>query len=298
MSLPGLVRYYGGKGNMLGKLLPLIPWSRIYVEPFGGAASVLMNLKPRPVEVYNDLDGEIVNLARVMQDPRTHRRLRYTLEHTLYSRAEFMRALEVRRSGCDDPVLRAWATFVACNQGFSGRAESQGDWGCAFVSVRGMAVTVSTWNRRVEALAAQHRRLRRVQIDSVDGLECIRYWDSPDTLFYCDPPYVPGSRAAGSRSVYAHEMTDEQHAELVRLLLEVEGGVVLSGYPSEVYAPLDAAGWERHKFETACHAAGRVRGSKLRGRDGAREHVPRTEAVWRNERAVEMAIGPSLFKGE
>lgn len=297
MKLPGLVKWYGGKGMLLSKLLPLIPWSRVYVEPFGGAASVLLNLKPRPVEVYNDLDGNLVNLARVMQEPRLHRRLRYKLAHTLYSRAEFTRALELLRNGCDDPVERAWAFFVTCNQGFNGVSCTTGGWSRIVISRRGRAEVCSKWQTRTMALRAQYERWRRVQIDNVDAINCIRHWDSPETCFYCDPPYVHDTRAKGSCDVYTIEMTDDQHVALIELLLTVEGAVVLSGYDCQLYRRLDDAGWQRHEFETACHAAGRNRGSTLRGKGSGLTHARRVEVVWRNPRAVEMAHGPSLFKG-
>lgn len=291
----GLVQYYGGKGMMLAKLLPLIPWSRVYVEPFGGSASVLLNLQPRPVEVYNDLDGNVVNLARVMQNPRTHRRLRYMLEHTLYARAEFERALEILQTGTSDPIERAWAFFVAKNQGFNGMAEGPGDWSRVFVQGSGMARVCGAFTRRVRALRAQHERLKRVQVDNIDALECIRYWDTPETLFYCDPPYLADTRAIGKRAQYTYEMADEQHEELIELLTAVQGGVVLSGYDCELYRRLDSAGWERHEFTTACHAAGSIRGTNLRGEGAGMKHVSRVEVVWRNPRAVEMARGRGLF---
>lgn len=120
--MPGLVRWYGGKGRMLAKIIPLIPYSHIYCEPFGGAGSILVNLKPRPVEVYNDLNGNLVNLARVLQDPETCRELEYRLERTLYSREEFREALRTLKDSLCSNVELAWAFFVAQNQGFSGKA--------------------------------------------------------------------------------------------------------------------------------------------------------------------------------
>jgi DNA adenine methylase len=134
----------------------------------------------------------------------------------------------------------------------------------------------------------------RVQIDCIDALECIRYWDTPDAVLYVDPPYVPDTWA--SHGVYAHEPDAAHHEELVGVLLSVQGAVVLSGYRSELYEPLEAAGWERMDRRTAAHSAGRGRSAPhLRGAGAATAAVPRTESVWRNPKAVELTQGGRLF---
>jgi DNA adenine methylase len=279
-SPPGPVQWYGGKGILAPRIVPLIPDTRVYVEPFGGSASIMFALRPRAVEVYNDLDGNLVNLFRVMQDPRSMRRLRWRLEHTLYSLDEFRKALADAET---DAVGKAWAFFVRQNQGFSGVADTEGNWSRALVSGRGMAGNVSRWRNRVSCLSEWGKRLARVQIDNRDALEVIRYWDSPDTCFYLDPPYHHDTRANGKCDVYkGGEMTHDQHVGLVRLLLEVKGAVVLSGYAHESYSPLEAAGWTRVDIVTACHAAGKGRGSGLQGEGNAPSRV---ETVWRNQRA-------------
>jgi len=279
MTKAGPVIWYGGKALMLGKIVPLIPWSTVYVEPYGGAASVLCNLKPRPVEVYNDLNGELVNLFRVLQGETQFNELLRRLTFTLYSLDEFRKALGMSVT-THDPVAAAWAMFVRQNQGFGGRAETEGNWGRAFISSRGMAHACSKWLSRIDRLPFWHDRIMRVQIDNRPALDVIRYWDSPETTFYCDPPYVHEMRVAGNNDVYRHEMTAADHAALVETLLAVKGNVVLSGYAQPIYAPLEAAGWKRIDWHTACSAAGRARGSKLRGEGALLAGVPRVETVW------------------
>ena len=100
-------------------------------------------------------------------------------------------------------------------------------------------------------------------------------YDTPQTFFYCDPPYVPSTRRAG---VYKHELTDEDHQELVELLKQIQGRVMLSGYPNELY---DSLGWRRIEWEVNCHAAGRTRVSGLQGA-GSAAGQKRTECVWMN----------------
>jgi hypothetical protein len=157
---------------------------------------------------------------------------------------------------------------------------AEGDWGRAFISNRGMAETASGWRGRLHLLDWWHSRLSRVQLDSRDALTVIRYWESPDTTFYLDPPYVADTRVKGKQYVYRHEADDDHHRQLVELLLTIQGRAVLSGYDHPAYQPLTDAGWSVHRIKTACHAAGRIRGSKLRGAGNATKHAGRVEVVW------------------
>ncbi len=274
------VRWYGGKGQIARRIVPLIPKGKVYVEPYCGAASVFWHIKPFPVEVLNDLDERTIGLFRVLQDPEKFELLAHKLTWTMYSRAEFRKALEIMGDESADDVDRAWAMFVGQNQGFGGKCNAECDWGRVFTSTRGMAQVVNSWRGRLRLLDSWHERLSRVQIDCRDAIEVIRYWDSKETVFYVDPPYVSDTRASGSRNVYEHEMSDDAHAELVEVLLNLEGKAVVSGYNHPIYAQLDDAGWQRRDIETACHAAGRVRGTKLQGSGSITDHAPRTESVW------------------
>jgi len=274
--------YFGGKGNMLAKLLPLLPPHKVYVEPFCGAASLFFAKSPSPVEVLNDLNEDVVNVFRVLQDKETHEELRFRLMYTPYARAEFVRAIEMLKQKDLTPVERAWAFMVRQNMGFSGNIRaSGGTWSRAFISKQGPADTCNRWLMRLSMLDAWRWRLMMVQIDCRDALEVIRYWDSPDTLFYVDPPYVNETRK--SLNVYTHEMTAEQHKELVRLLLGIKGKAVVSGYEHPLYSPFGQAGWKVHKFHTACHVVGRTRGNGMQGKGSLLAKVPRTEVVWVKE---------------
>ena len=271
--------WYGGKGNMVAKLTPLIPWSKVYCEPFFGAGSIFWNLRPRKVEIINDLNGDVVNVMRALQDPTRADKLEGRLAFTLYSLDEFRLALSTLAESTD-PDERAWAFFVAQNQGLSGMANSEGNWGRAFISNRGMAANVSKWQTRLGMFGQWAKRIARAQIDHRDALEVIRFWDSPETVFYLDPPYASGTRVASSTNMYAHECDDAFHSRMVELLLTLKGQSVLSGYSTPLYAPLENAGWERTDWQTACHAAGKGRGTKLRGVGACLEHAARTESVW------------------
>lgn len=272
------VWWYGGKGNLARTLMPHLPDGRMYVEPYCGAASMFWHLNPpRKVEVLNDLNGDIVNLFRVLQDPAMFETFAHRITWTLYSFAEFQKA---RRCESDDPIDRAWAFFVRQNQGFSGKCTCDGDWGRVFTEKRGMADTACNWRGRIKLLSDWHNRLSRVQLDSRDALDVIRYWDSPDTVFYLDPPYIHDTRAKGKLKEYKHECDDDHHRALVDTLLNIQGQAMLSGYAHPIYESLESAGWRRLDFETACHAAGKGRNSGLQGAGAAMAKVPRTETVW------------------
>jgi len=272
--------YYGGKGNMLGKLLPLVPpGGKPYCEPYCGAASLFFAREPAPVEVLNDLNEEIVNFFRCIQDKEKFEELKHRIYWTLYSRAEFEKAINIGKDA--DDVTRAWATFVKLNQSMPHTTEclTVGDWSRNFITVGNMANNTSKWIMRQKLFDQWRERLMRVQIDCRDALEVIEYWDNPEAIFYVDPPYHPDTRK--DTSVYSHETDEKHHEKLVELLLKCKGIVVLSGYDHEVYKPLTEAGWEKIEFKTAAFAP-RGRGSKIMGENSAFGKVPRIEVVWRN----------------
>lgn len=278
------VQWFGGKGNMLAKLLPLVPGGgKPYCEPYMGAASLFFARDPAPVEVLNDLDGDLVNLFRCFQDRETFEELRHRLMWTPYARDEFARALAILESDEQDPVTRAWAFFVAKNQGMGGSSKTAGSWGRVFISNGGMADTANKWLMRLSMLDAWRWRLMRAQIDRRDAIEVIRYWDAPDAVFYIDPPYHRDTRA--DKAVYAVEQDHAHHVRLVETLIALKGRAALSGYAHDVYRPLEEAGWRRIDFETACCAAVRWRGSGLQGNGAAMAKARRVESVWINPAA-------------
>ena len=281
MTLPGLVKWFGGKGNMVRRIKDVLPRGLRLVDPYGGAASVLMSLEqPYPIEVYNDLDDRLINLVRVLRNEAMGDRLIARLEATPYSRAEFIEALRIMNDEpSDDPVINAWAFFVCQNQGVpSARCKSPGDWGRVLTAINwGMAQNVATYSRRVALLGRVCDRVRRWQVDNRCALEVIDYWDGPGAVFYVDPPYVAETRKKG---LYAHECDDGHHARLVELLCRIDGSAVVSGYDSEIYSPLDQNGYRRIEFNTSCYAAVRGRNSGLQGSGTAIGKVPRKEVVW------------------
>ena len=278
--------WFGGKGKMVKKLLPLIPQHKIYVEVFGGGASILFAKEPSPVEVYNDLNSDLVNFFRVLRDPQKFAEFHRLVSLTPYSREEYNFCRKTWES-CEDDVERAYRWFVVARMSFSGHFSNS--WSFVVTkSSRGMAAGVSGWLSSIDMLPEIHGRMMRVQIDDDDFRMIIPRYDTPDTCFYMDPSYVPETRK--SQDVYKYEMTLQDHQDLVAMLLDVKGAVILSGYRHDVYTPLELAGWTRHDFPTACWAAGDTRYTGIQGKGAALEMVPRIESVWLNQLATDSGI--------
>jgi DNA adenine methylase len=283
--LPSPVRFFGGKGALRTQIAPVIPYSRSYVEPFAGGASLFFHRQPSEIEVLNDLDCDLINLFRYLQHPVAYQTLEHRLRYTLYSRGEFGKAIEILQDADSSLEDRAWAVFVSKNQGFSGEADYESQWSRSPSAPRAVP---GAFAKKVTLIKEFHERLKMVFIERQDALVCMRYWDSTETVMYVDPPYVAETRSVGHRDKYHTEMTAEDHCTLVKCLLELQGAVVLSGYSHAIYQPLEEAGWEKIEILTSANAAGRTRGSPLLGEGAAKKYVARTEVVWRNPKAVEM----------
>lgn len=241
-------RYHGGKWKLAPWILKHFPAHRIYVEPYGGAASVLLRKVRSYAEVYNDLDGEMVNLFRVVRDRGDV--LRQQLELTPFSRAEYLSAWYPS----PDPVEQARRTVIRSFMGFGSAAvtlarcpKTPGRGGLARTGFRANSNRSGTtpahdWRNYPDCLPQLIERLRGVVIEQRPALDVIQSHDSVETLHYIDPPYVPSTRDKGSD--YRHEMTIEQHEALAMALNQLLGMVVISGYPCSLYDDL-YGGWER-----------------------------------------------------
>ncbi len=142
-----------------------------------------------------------------------------------YSREEFEYCRDYWRD-CVDDVERAARYFVAMRQSFNGVGKS---WSRSTrESARGMSRAASKYLSAVERLPEIHQRLKGIQIENRDFRQIIKDFNHPDTFFYLDPPYIADTRL--SPNVYEHEMTNEDHEELVESLLRIKGKAMLSGY--------------------------------------------------------------------
>jgi DNA adenine methylase len=272
-----LLQWVGGKGHQLEQLLPLIPHSHTYVEPFGGGASVLLARPPSVVEVYNDLNWDLVNFFDVVRDPELGEELSEMLAWTPYAHEEFKRAVHTLAAehelvGVDQVdkavrLERAWAMFTRQNMGISGLPVIQpGSWSRS----KKDSTNVERWLDRQRRFGAVKERMSRVQITNEDAIACIERWDSPQTVFYLDPPYVLETR---QDVLYEKEYTDDQHIALLETLNRVDGMCVLSGYAHPLYAD-NLHGWQHIEYTATAMSV---------VTDGVKPK--RIESVWINPQA-------------
>lgn len=274
VSLTQPLKWFGGKSYLASRIIDLMPPHLHYVEPFFGGGAVLLARDPDDErlwlppnkgvsEVVNDLNEELTNFWQVLASRNDFDTFRRRVEAIPMSRVEWSNAH--REFDEDNYVDLAVKFFVRCRQSRAGMMKD-------FTSItrsrtrRQMNGNVSEWLGAVDGLADVHARLRRVLIENMDAVKLIEREDTPNTLFYCDPPYLPETRSAGG---YAHEMTVEHHHHLLSTLLLCEGKVILSGYPSELYCSTLSA-WRTVEIKMPNHAAG---GSSKR---------EMTEVLWMN----------------
>lgn len=232
--IPPAIRYLGSKFLCAEWIISHFPPHRAYCEPCGGAAAVLLNKPRAELETYNDLDGGIVNFFRVVRDhaPELTRRLALSP----WSREEFDGALKPS----DDPIESARRFYVRLNMSFNGTMRKTA--GCRMNKnpddqPRSNAVLG-------DKLLIVAERLRGVQLEHRDALWVVRAYDTPETLFYVDPPYLIETRKSGIG--YTVEADRAWHVQMFEALSALAGMAIVSGYPSALYAETyEAAGWRR-----------------------------------------------------
>ena len=227
--------WYGGKFSHLDWLLPKLPDCLHYCEPFAGSGAVLLNRKPSPVETYNDIDGEVVNFFRVLREEKEA--LIEQIALTPFSREEFSSACELNPKLSN--LERARRFYIRARQVRTGLAQTAtiGRWAnCKNTSRSGMSGVVSRWLGGVEQLDLIAERFLRVQIENRPAIDVIKLYDSENTLFYCDPPYIHETR--GDTKSYGYEMDNLAHKELAAVLNSTKGLVAISNYECELMEEL------------------------------------------------------------
>lgn len=271
------LKWHGGKHYLARRIIALMPRHLHYVEPYFGGGAVLLARDPYDLslawgeeshhkgvsEVVNDVNGELTNFWRVLQNPRDFSKFRRIVEAVPFSQAEWEQSVADLGTG---RVTRAVRFFIWCRQSRAGKFD-------AFATLsrnrtrRKMNEQASAWWTTVDGLHAVHERLKRVVILNDDAINIIRQQDGPKTLFYLDPPYLHDTRV--STADYQHEMTEEQHAEMLDVICECEGHVMLSGYHSKLYDK-SLSKWRCQEFQIDNKAS------------GAKKKPVKTECVWMN----------------
>ncbi|WP_240635977.1 DNA adenine methylase [Caldimonas tepidiphila] len=260
------LRYHGGKFRLAGWISGFFPEHRIYVEPYGGGASVLLRKERSYSEVYNDLDDEVVNLFSVLRNPAAAEQLSRAIYLTPFSRVEFLGSYQPT----EDAVEKARRTLVRSFMGFGTTTLRHNRTGFRAKALRQGQPAQIDWTNYPAHIAAFTERMRGVVVEHRDAIEVIQQQDSRETLFYVDPPYPHSTRSSiqvssHNDTAYRHEMTDDDHRALAATLRSCSGMVVLSGYACDLYDLELFLDWER--FERRAMA------------DGGQQ---RTEVVWLN----------------
>ncbi|MBX9815384.1 MAG: DNA adenine methylase [Sphingomonas sp.] len=275
-----LLRWLGGKYRLAPWIIGFFPKHRIYLEPFGGAASVLLAKEPAYNEIYNDLDGELVNLFQVLREQPDA--LLRGLKLTPYAEAEYWRAFEPT----EEPVERARRTLVRSHMGHgTGGARIDRPTGFRTDGTSGRTNVAGEWADLPDELPPIIDRLRRVNIMQRPALELLARFDDPKVLIYLDPPYLPATRSTKSRKpgeryhTYAFELTEDDHRELLSICRRSKAMIALSGYPDGLY-DRELPDWPRAEREARAH-----------------RNSPRTERLWLNPALVEaLGHGPLFGK--
>lgn len=258
-----VIRYHGGKFRLAQWVISHFPQHTCYTEVFGGAAGVLIQ-KPRAyAEVYNDLDGEVVNLFQVLRDKEQRDLLIEQLILTPYSRVDFEESWQEAKN----PVEKARRLIIRAQMGFGSAGATKGITGFRIDTKRQYGTAQSLWAEYPEHLAFIGQRLSGVLIENRPAIQVLKDHDSFETLHYVDPPYVFDTRYDGAKTgrIYRHEMSNEDHEKLLNVLLELDGKVILSGYDNELY--------QDHLSSWKCTKT-KARISSGRGTD------TRTECLW------------------
>lgn len=263
------LRFHGGKHYLAQRIVELMPPHARYGEPYFGGGHVLFAKDPQGVaEFVNDINRRLYNFWRCLQSEASFAKFQRIIEAVPLSQQEFVDA-GWEQTLILDPDLGAAVNFFINN-----RQSRQGlgrDY-CTPTSRtrRGMNENVSAWMTAVDGLPWFAARLKRVEIWNRKALDFIRELDSPDTLFYCDPPYLQETRTA-DKAYGQFEMSIEDHETLLHHLHRIKGKFILSGYHSKMYDAFGAvAGWRLVEFEVPLSSS------------SADEKQIKTECIWMN----------------
>ena len=271
--------YYGGKQRMASKIIPLMPKHTVYVEPFFGGGSIFWG-KPWPDvkntdhyrEVINDMNSELINFMRCLQDKGSFEELQHRLMFTPYSEEEHTLAIKIYKNPVDyTKIDRAWAWFVNANCSFTNKIN--GGWGRTLFG-RNQA---ATWVNKLD-LHEFYGRLVSTHITHQDAVICLEQWNSPQSFAYIDPPYV------GTEQGHYSGYSEQDLERLVEFLdKEWQGSFILSSYDTEI---INSRGWEKIEIETTCSAKRRVGYDRSKACDESEQKRKRVECLWMRENTV------------
>ena len=239
------IKYYGGKSYMTDIIISHFPKDySIYIEGFGGGASVLFAKERDKLEIYNDLGRNVYSLFKVLSDKELFEQMKEKLDLTYYSsdiRKEFIEDLKRNDLSLVD---RAYKYFYVNRSSFN----SVGGFSTSLCVRRNMSKSVSDYLSAIDGLSEVHNRLSSVIIENRNIFDLIEKYDDENTFFYLDPPYIHDTRSSGTE--YECEMSDEEHENFVNMLLNGKGKFLVSGYEHPIYRKLVDNGWNLYKYDS------------------------------------------------
>ncbi len=242
-----VLKYPGSKWSMTDWIIGNFPAGyekMTYMEPFAGSLAVLFNKNRSEIETINDLDGNVVNLFKVIRErPEEFKR---SIKYTPWARQEYKLSYEMTGDSLEDArrfLVRCWQAIGTKTSDISGWSNNikPGDSG------------ISRWTRLDKSIDEAAKRLQNykkhlVQIENMPAVGLIKRYNRPYVFIYCDPPYILSTR---SKRIYKCEMTDSDHTELLETLLNHTGPVMISGYMSDMYNQM-LKGWTVQKNRSNC----------------------------------------------
>lgn len=268
MSIGPVLRYPGSKWKLARWIIEHMPPHTIYLESFFGSGAVFFNKKPSKVEAINDIDGNVVNLFRMIRERPEE--LARRIEFTPWARDEYNKSCTMTGDPLEDArlfVIRLW-------QGKGSVTDQLAGWDRRIQCKTG-GLNIKLWQAVPKRILDTAKRLKTVYIENRSALDLIPHFKREEVLIYADPPYLNETRSGGK--MYAHEMTNEDHVLLIQLLKEHPGPVLISGYPNQIYDE-QLNNWYR-KFTIGF----------------ARGHKKRKEVLWLNPIAAEGLAQLRLF---
>jgi len=230
MKIKAIAPWFGSKRKIAPRIVEIIGQHRVYWEPFCGSMAVLMLKRPCEMETVNDLHGDLINLARVIQDKELGFELYDKLSRTLYAERFWRESKERWISQIYDTsepdIDRAYDYFVASWMGINGvSGTARYNYQFAIRWVRGGGQGARRWRSVIDSMPAWHKRLQNVVIIQRDAFEVLdKIKDEGGVVVYCDPPYFEKS------DKYVHDFTPEQHEQLAKSLQRFEKARVIVSY--------------------------------------------------------------------
>lgn len=248
------LKYPGSKWRLSPWITSFFPEHKFYLEPYFGSGAAFFAKSPSPYETVNDKDELVVNFFRACREYPEE--LAHAIRLTPYARAEF-RHIEEDAAGqtihlTGDCIEDARRFCVRCFQGFGSKLADRVGW--KNTKAPNGPVNPRVWNNVPDAILSVAGRLKNAQIENTDALELIAACNHSDCLIYADPPYLGDTR--NRKRIYRHEMMhDLEHAQLLNLLLDHCGPVIISGYDNGLYNSI-LDGWHKEYHTTNANNGG------------------------------------------